>query len=63
MAAAVCELALPSAAIRTAASGFTGLRPRPPRIRVRRLRPLAASATPSSSMAMAAVHGSGGSDV
>ncbi len=60
--AAACELALPRAAIRTAASGATGFSPRPPWILARRFRPLTASATPSSTMATAAVQGSGGSE-
>ena len=62
MIAAAWELALASAAIRTAASGGTGLTPGPPRSLARRFRPLSASATPSTSIARAAVHGSVGSE-
>src|ERR1700729_813781 len=56
------ELALARAANRTTAIGASGLPLRRPRILARRLRPLTASAAASSSMAGAAVHGSGGSE-
>ena len=62
MIAAACELALASAAIRHRGIGGSGLTAGPPRSLARRFRPLSASATPSTSIARAAVHGSVGSE-